>query len=1013
MNGRQMVEPGPSAPSARDAVLAGGGEMGALMRSVDWSRHPLGPVESWSQSLRMMVKMLLANRFPLNLWWGPEYFQLYNDAYRPILGAKHPSSMGQPGPETWREIWHVLAPLFDTPFHGGPATWVEDLMVEMNRHGYLEETHFTVAYSPVPDETAERGIGGVLATVHEITEKIIGERRLNVLSDLGGRSIDEAHTAEVACALAAGILAQHPLDVPFALVYLIDAEGRNPRLAGSAGVRGAGPLAITDAKLPSSALFRALVEATRSGQPQVIGGLASLFETLPQGPWQSPPHQAVAIPIPSSLKGQCAGVLVAGVSARLALDERYLSFLLLVAAQIATAISNARAFEEEKRRVEELAELDRAKTAFFSNVSHELRTPLSLMIGPLEEALERPNGMIGQTREELTVVHRNALRLLKLVNTLLEFSRIEAGRAEAAYEETDIAAYTAELASGFRSAIERAGLRLVLDLPKRPLSVFVDREMWEKVVLNLLSNAFKHTFQGEIEVSARRVRGNVRIEVRDTGVGIPADQLPHVFERFHRVPNAKSRAHEGTGIGLALVRELVALHHGRVEVLSEEGKGTTFAVTIPTGAGHLPSERIGAPRPWPSTALGAAPYVEEALRWLPGATAKGDPSEDRDPTSAGHRIVLADDNADMREYVTRLLRAEGWRVEPVSDGQAALDSVRRSVPALVLSDVMMPGLDGFHLLRELRSDPTTSGVPVILLTARAAEEAKVEGMARGADDYLVKPFSANELIARVGAHLRLGDKRREALSHERDARASAERAAEEAAEANRVKSDFLAVMSHELRTPLNAIGGYAQLMEMEIHGPLTDKQRKDLERINESQRHLLGMINKVLNYAKLDAGVEKYEIEDIPLADVLDTCEMMTTPLARAKGQEFQLTRCDPGLKVRADREKVQQVLLNLLSNAVKFTDPRGTVTLSCVEDAEQVRVRVTDTGRGIAQEEIEKVFQPFVRLDATRARVQEGTGLGLAISRQLACAMGGHLEVESALGKGSTFTLTLSRSGG
>src|SRR4051794_40659813 len=208
------------------ACLAGGGDMGALMRTVDWSKTPIGAVETWSPALRTMVRMLLVNRFQLFIWWGPHYVQIYNDASRPILGAKHPRSMGQPAAECWAEIWHVIGPLIDSPFRGGPSTWQEDIFLEINRYGTPEETHFTIAYSPVPDDSVPSGIGGVLGTVHEITGKVVGERRVTVLRDLGAQAA-EAKTAEETCATAAKTLAAHDKDIPFALIYLLDAADRH------------------------------------------------------------------------------------------------------------------------------------------------------------------------------------------------------------------------------------------------------------------------------------------------------------------------------------------------------------------------------------------------------------------------------------------------------------------------------------------------------------------------------------------------------------------------------------------------------------------------------------------------------------------------------------------------------------------------------------------------------------------------------------------------------------------
>jgi len=964
--------------------LFGDSEMGKVMRSVDWSATILGPVERWPQSLRMMVRLILANRMPILLWWGPDYIQLYNDAYRPILGAKHPVSMGQPTRECWAEIWHVLGPLVDTPFNGGPATWMEDILLEINRHGFVEETHFTIAYSPVPDESAPSGIGGVIATVHEITQKVVGERRVGVLRDLGRRSLAEAQTAEATCATAAGILAKHALDVPFAAIYLIDPDGKRARLAGTCGV-GAGE--------PLSPL---VIDAPASDTIQIVECLSAQFDHVPPGPWADPPHTAVIVPIPSSIPGQPAGVLVAGVSCRLALDEQHLVFFEMVAAQLATGIANARAYEQEKKRAEVLAELDRAKTQFFSNVSHEFRTPLTLMLGPTADLLANPDAPRTDRERSLEMIHRNTLRLQKLVNSMLDFSRIEAGRATASYEPIDLATFTAELASTFRSATERAGLALDVDAPLLPASVYVDREMWEKIVLNLLSNAFKHTFDGGITVRVRDGGTAAIVDVADTGVGIAADQLPKIFDRFHRVPNARSRTHEGTGIGLALVQELVRWHGARIDVASTEGVGTTFTITVPYGAAHLPSDRLGsAGRQLASTRVGAMTYVEEALKWLPPP-----PDQARSITVVGTqgaaRILLADDNADMREYLARLLYERGWAVETVGDGHAALAAAKARPPDLILSDVMMPGLDGFALLRALRADSSTATIPVVLLSARAGEEARIEGAQAGADDYLVKPFGAQELIARVGAQLSLARERARAL-----------RVSEAA---SRAKSDFLAMMSHELRTPLNAIGGYASLMEMEVHGPLTDDQRSDLARIQQSQRHLLGLINQVLTYSLGRAGTARYEITVMPLEDAILTAEALVIVQAHSRGLSYAPAKCDPALRVHADREKVQQVLLNLLTNAIKFTEPGGEIRTTCTTDEDSVWISVTDTGIGIPPEKITAIFEPFVQVDQRLTRPREGVGLGLAISRDLARGMAGDLTVESTPGKGSTFTLRLVR---
>ena len=385
-------------------------------------------------------------------------------------------------------------------------------------------------------------------------------------------------------------------------------------------------------------------------------------------------------------------MIVAALNPFRPLDVSYAGFINLVAGQIAASIANARAYSAEKKRAEALAEIDRAKTAFFSNVSHEFRTPLTLMLGPLHDLLARSQTHLSPTaKEQLDLVSRNGARLLRLVNTLLDFSRLEAGRVQAVYLATDLAGFTSELASVFRSATDKAGLRLIVDCPDLEEPVYVDRDMWEKIVLNLISNAFKFTFDGEIAVSVRRAENMAELRVRDTGVGIPAEAIPKLFERFNRVPNMPSRTHEGSGIGLALVHELVKLHGGSVRAESIVGRGSTFVVSIPFGQSHLASGQLGGSRSLSSTAVGAKPFVEEALRWLPDSvTGSAEIFSVHDellpvpcpPTSQGAvrpRVLIADDNSDMRQYLARLL-SEQYEVETVADGQAAIETAHRTSP---------------------------------------------------------------------------------------------------------------------------------------------------------------------------------------------------------------------------------------------------------------------------------------------------------------------------------------------
>jgi PAS domain S-box-containing protein len=718
--------------------------MGALMRATDWGATPFGPVEEWPQSLRTAVSMILESPFAMVVAWGADFRFFYNDRYQPILGAKHPAALGRAGAEIFPEVWGVVGPEFER-VRRGESFAIDDWYLPLERNGYPENCWFTLAYSPIRDETGS--VGGLLAVVADTTVRVDSERRLATLRDLA-QSAAIVKTDVEACTGAAAIFERNAIDVPFALFYLSDDEGERLRLACSVGIAGNHPAAEATLQIGSADLPWPCEAAFTSGVLEVAPHLDARFDQpLPGGPHPEPCTTAVVLPLVRRGAERPYGVVVAGVSPRRELDDAYRTFFTLASEHVATAIGNARAFEEERRRAQQLAELDRAKTAFFSNVSHEFRTPLTLMLGPVEDVLA-DGDLAPNHRDALTLAHRNGLRLRKLVNTLLDFSRIEAGRIEATYEPVDLAEFTAELASVFRAAIDKAGLQYAVDCNDIGESVYVDREMWEKIVLNLISNAFKFTLTGQIGVNVRRDGSRAVVTVSDTGSGIPASELPHVFERFHRVEGTQGRTHEGTGIGLALVQELLKLHGGSISVDSTVGAGTSVSVSIPLGYSHLPPDRIARGRSLASTAVTADAFVEEALRWLPDAPPQTITAE-RDDTKC---LLVADDNADMRAYIRRLLGSR-WPVEVVGDGEEALSFLLRRRPDLVIADVMMPKMDGLALLQAIRANPDLRGVPVVLLSARAGDEARLEGLQAGADDYLVKPFSARELITRIEAQL--------------------------------------------------------------------------------------------------------------------------------------------------------------------------------------------------------------------------------------------------------------------
>jgi PAS domain S-box-containing protein len=752
--------------------LAGAGEMASMMRDFDWASTDLGPPGSWPQSLKTVVRIVLTSRYAMWMAWGPNLRFFCNDAYLPTVGIKRDWVLGSRSDKVWEEIWPDIGPRIERVLNTGEATWDEGLLLFLERLGFREETYHTFSYSPLADDGGR--INGMLCVVTEETERVVGERRLATLSQLAGRLASARAESEVLDAIKEGMDAADK-DVPFSLLYLYDEQGAL-RLARASSIES-GHRAAPAVILPGGPWPHDIPDAGSL----IVNDLSAVVDArLPRGFWDKSPTQAVILPIVVKRQEKPVGCFISGLNPYRKYDEAYASFVELLAGQISASLAGARAFEEERRRADALAEIDRAKTLFFSNVSHEFRTPLTLMLGPVQDALNDSSGcaLAPIQRERLDVAQRNSLRLLKLVNTLLDFSRIEAGRANANFQPTDLSGFTAELASNFHSATEKAGLKLEIECEPLPQRVPVDRDMWEKIVFNLLSNAFKFTFEGRISIQMHAADDGKSAElvVRDTGVGIPSYKLPRLFERFHRVENQKGRSFEGSGIGLAPVQELVKLHGGSLVAESEVGKGSSFKVSIPFASDQRAADSHDSEPAAVPAASRAEAYVEEALSWLQDSTTKLAVSQ-RDvasPDVGGKtlhgRVLVADDNADMRAYIGRLLGAH-WDVDTAEDGNAAIEAIRKNPPDLVVTDAMMPGLDGFGLLAAIRNDPELRDLPAIMLSARAGEEARIEGLQAGADYYLTKPFSARELVAQVNANLTLARVRSEAA---RDLRASEE-----------------------------------------------------------------------------------------------------------------------------------------------------------------------------------------------------------------------------------------------
>jgi signal transduction histidine kinase len=633
-----------------------------------------------------------------------------------------------------------------------------------------------------------------------------------------------------------------------------------------------------------------------------------------------------------------------------------------------------------------LGQLDAAKTAFFSNVSHEFRTPLTLMLGPLEDLLA-DGSLDDRRRSLLTLAHDNSLRLLKLVNALLDFSRFEAARPRAAFAPIDLAAFTAELAGMFASAAARAGLRLVVDCPALSEPAWVDRDMWEKVVTNLVSNAFKFTPRGDIAVRVSERGNQIVMEVADSGVGIPESELPRIFERFHRVSSTWARTHEGTGIGLSLAHELVGLHGGRLSVKSVLGRGTTFTVEVPKGYSHLPADTVSQAPAHPGISRVAIAHAAEAGRWAAETgEERGEALPPASTPTARPRVLVVDDNRDLRSYIAGLL-GPAYDVATAEDGLAALQAIESRRPDLVVSDLMMPRLDGFGLVRELRAHPATASLPIVLLSARAGEESTIEGLDVGADDYLAKPFSAGELLARVRTHVNLA-RARQAW-------------AEELERANRELDAFSYSVSHDLRAPLRAIDGFSRMLAEEAAEGLSERGRHHLERIRGGVARMGELIEDLLGLAQIGrAALARHPVDISAIAHKVAS-ELAARPHSRA----VEVT-IEEGLVAEADPRLATVVLENLIGNAWKFTGRQAQPRIEVGRrSAASHAFFVRDNGAGFDMAYADRLFGAFQRLH--RQEEFEGTGIGLATVHRIVGRHRGRIWAEAEPGKGATFYFT------
>ncbi|MCF0062882.1 ATP-binding protein [Dyadobacter chenwenxiniae] len=992
--------------------LAGGGEMGERIRQYNWDETSLGNPAQWPQSLKTCVRIMLSSKQPIWIGWGHQLVKLYNDAYIDIVRGKHPIALGQPASVVWKDIWKDIEPLLSRAMNKDEGTYVESQLLIMERSGFPEETYYTFSYTPVLG--ADGLPSGIICYNTADTERIINERALRTMQQLD--TVAQKKNEQEVYAQATKALSGNPRDFPFSLIYKIKNDGSSAEIVAYSGFAEKpvdGMLDLRDGETVAAGRLTAITENHMTESP--VNGR---WQEVPKGDWDVPPRVFVDIPIKSATRQFPLAVLTVGLNPYRKFDDAYRNFIQMIADQIALGVSNTLAYEEERKRAEALEALDKAKTLFFTNISHEFRTPLMLILGPLEELLKKPGtALTTAEKQSIELTHRNALRLLKLVNSLLDFSRIESGRHLANFVLTDLATYTQNLAANFRSVIERADLQFHVNTDEQIPPVYLDRQMWEKIVFNLLSNAFKYTLEGTISVDVYAKEGNAVLTVRDTGVGIPESELPHMFERFHRVQNTGGRTYEGTGIGLSLIKELVRLHQGTIQVESVEGEGSCFTVSIPLGKGHLPVTQILEDNP-SFEIPGADAYLQEVA-----ALVGRDKSSDKDgdlssilPEEADELVLIVDDNADMRQHIQSLI-ATKYRTITATNGLDALEKMQKYKPTLILSDIMMPEVDGIELLKRVKANPETSQLPVILITARAGEDSKIEGYEIGADDYLVKPFSANEMLARIKSQIKINNSRKKIFLDQKSFTDKLEQKVQQRTEdlvkANKELESFNYIASHDLQEPLRKIQTFIHLIQKNKQDEKATQVYYD--KISSSAQRMSDLIQSLLTYSRLAKIGEGHTLIDMNkiVKDIEIDFELLIA-------EKQAVIKCVNLPVIKANGFQINQLFSNLISNSLKFStqSPEIVISSEIVKGSSVVaptfvnpdqpfyQITFSDNGIGFEQEFSEKIFSLFQRLHGKHE--YSGTGIGLSIVKKIVEQHEGYIAAESSLGNGAVFHIWL-----
>lgn len=682
---------------------------------------------------------------------------------------------------------------------------------------------------------------------------------------------------------------------------------------------------------------------------------------------------------------------------------------------------------------EKLKELDQIKNRFFANISHELRTPLTLLLSPLETMIHTPNLQFdGATRNLMSIMHGNGMRLLKLINDLLDLVRLESGRMEIRREPVDMTAFVRGLIGAANQMAETKGLKLETAVQSDMGPLLLDRDKVEKTVLNLVFNALKFTPRGgTVTLRVQRAGDEMVMEVEDTGVGISEKNLPHVFDRFWQADNSSKRKYQGVGIGLSLVKELTEIQGGSVSVTSTEGKGTTFFVSLPfmkaegQPAPIKTEEKATQPAPVPETIAtkpsGEAPPAQSE-EWLtnlyrraelfPVMTPSNEPVRAVDAARNGDKrptLLVADDEPDMLRFLKSQLGSH-YRVIEASDGQQAADNATRHLPDAILLDMNMPEKDGLQVCRELRQQISTQNIPIIVLTARADEETKLSALSAGANDFLCKPFSTSELHVRVknlveSRHYQLklstqNQKLEETIEQLKETETMLVQT-EKMASLGRMSAGII----HEINNPLNyATTGLYTLKNKAKFVP-GEQQAEYTEILHEVEEGISRVKNIVLD-------LKSFTHPDTEQQDAIEVSTVVNLALRFLSNEWKDKIRIEQKLPehlaIRGNRNKLVQVFVNMLQNSLdairckKYEGEKPAISIEGRVENKKTVIIVRDNGEGMDRETVAKVFDPFF----TTKDVGEGMGLGLTICYRIVQEYEGRITVNSQKGKYSEFKL-------